>query len=180
MRQIYIGLLISIILMTTPLVALARGGTAGGESDMTRHMKYEMRMAEKNLYTGRMLLKMKDTIGLTAEQTAKIEKMEAAHKEVRDKRDAEIKALFVKLDAYLKEEKIDRAELERKLRAIAVIRTDMQIESINHLLDLRELLTASQLAKIDELKKEHRHKMMDKKKWRKHQESPKDKEQNQE
>lgn len=154
--------LIALVLVMSTLDAAAQS------PETTRHMKYAIHMAEKNLFSGRMLLKMKDEIALTEDQVGTIKKMDNAHQENLIKRNADIKVLQLKLDAYLKEEKINRAKLEKMVREIAKLRTDLQIENINHLLDLRDLLTAEQLAKIDELKKKMRHRRWDRRKdWRK-------------
>ena len=135
---------------------------------MTKHMRYGLYMAEKNLFSGRLLLRMKDDIGLTEDQVAKIEKLGEMHHESLIKRNADIKVLELKFNSYLKEEKVNRAKLEKMIREIAILRTDLQVEQINHLLDLRELLTTEQLAKIDELKKKMRRRRMDRRKeWRK-------------
>ena len=105
---------------------------------------------------------------MTEDQVAAIEKMRTAQKENRIQREADLKVLQLEFDSYLKEEKINRAKLEKMVRKIAQLRTDMQIETINHLLDLRELLTAEQLSKIDEFKKEMRHKRWNRRKdWKK-------------
>jgi Spy/CpxP family protein refolding chaperone len=155
-------LLIAVVLVISNLQA------ALGSPRMSRHMKYRIHLAEKNLFSGRMLLKMKADIGLTEDQVAKIEKMGTAHKENLIKREANLKVMQLKFDTHLQEKKINRAKLEKVVREIARLRTDMQIENINHLLDLRELLTAEQLIKIDELKKEMRHKRWNRRKdWRK-------------
>lgn len=123
---------------------------------MTRHMKYGLRMAERNLLSARMLLKMKDDIGLDADQVVKIEKLQELQEEVTIKRTADIKALELKLNSSLKEKKVNRAKVEKQIREIAALRTDMMVEHIDHLLDLKELLTGEQLVKIDRLKKEMR------------------------
>jgi Spy/CpxP family protein refolding chaperone len=155
-----------IIFLIAAVLVIYSLEAAAGAPQMTKHMKYGIHMAENNLFSARMLLRMKEDIGLTADQTAVIEKMRNAHKENQIKRNADIKMLQLKFDTYLKEKKINRAELEKSIREIAKLRIDMQIENINHLLDLREQLTAEQLVKIDELKKEMRHKRWDKRKDR--------------
>jgi len=156
------------ILLVALVLVISNLQAAPGSPQMSRHMKYGIHMAEKNLFSGRMLLKMKDEIGLTEDQVAAIEKMRTAQKENRIQREADLKVLQLEFDSYLKEEKINRAKLEKMVREIAQLRTDMQIETINHLLDLRELLTAEQLSKIDEFKKEMRHKRWNRRKdWKK-------------
>ncbi|MCI0470780.1 MAG: periplasmic heavy metal sensor [Candidatus Aminicenantes bacterium] len=123
---------------------------------MARHMGYGIHMVEKNLFSGRMLLRMKDDIGLTDEQVSKIEKMQQAHRESMIKRDADLEILQSKFDTYLKEKQIDRARVDKLIREIATARTEMQLEIINYLLDLRKLLTAEQLVKAEELKEKMR------------------------
>lgn len=129
---------------------------AAPRPDMTKHMKFRIPMAEQNLFPARILLRMKDEIGLTDKQIAKIEEMRTARREASIKRKADIELMELKVKTYLKEGKIDRGKLEKLIRQAADLKTGMQITHINHLLDLRELLTKEQLEKIDELKKNRR------------------------
>lgn len=127
---------------------------------MMRHAGYRIMMAEKNLLPARMLLKFKDDIGLTEDQVGKIEKMQEARKEAKIKKQADIKVQELKFNSYLKGDKVDRGKMEKMIRTIAKMRTDSQIETINYLLDLKEILTPEQVKKIDELKKDRMHKRM--------------------
>lgn len=156
------------IFLITLVLVISTLQPAAGAPQMTKHMRYGIHMVEKNLFSAGMLLKMKDDIGLTAEQEAVIEKMQTAYKESQIKRNADIKVLQLKFDTYLKEETVNRAKLEKTIREIAKLRTGIQIENINYLLDLREQLTAEQLVRLGELKKEMRHRRWDRRKdWRK-------------
>ena len=62
----------------------------------------------------------------------------------------------VKFDAYLKIEKINRKKVEKMIRDIASFKTDMFVDRINFLLDLRSLLTPEQIKKLEELKGQFR------------------------
>ena len=72
----------------------------------------------------------------------------------RKQADIEVKGLKVR--SYLKEEQVDRKNMEKMIREIAKMRTDLQVDQMNYLLDLKELLTSEQVAKIESLKKEWR------------------------
>jgi hypothetical protein len=49
--------------------------------DMMRHAGFRIRMAERNLFPGYMLVRFKDEIGLTENQVKKIEKMQDLFRE---------------------------------------------------------------------------------------------------
>ena len=121
-----------------------------------KHLRYGIRMAEKNLFSPRVLLKVKDKIGLTTDQVAKIEKMHLAFQESAIKGHSDVKIMEVKFDAYLKIEKINRKKVEKMIRDIASFKTDMFVDRINFLLDLRSLLTPEQIKKLEELKGQFR------------------------
>jgi hypothetical protein len=80
----------------------------GKRGDMMRHAGFGLHMAEKNLFPGRMLLKFKDEIGLTANQVAKIEKMNEMFGEAKIRRQADIKVQQMKFQSYINKDKVDR------------------------------------------------------------------------
>ena len=125
--------------------------------DMMKHMRFGIRMAEKNLFSPRVLLRAKDEIGLTADQVAKIEKLHLAYQESSIRGKSEVNVLQIKFDAYLKNDKINRAKVEKMIRDISKLRTDMHVDHINFLLDIRSILTPEQIKKLEELKKKFRH-----------------------
>ncbi len=127
---------------------------------MLKHAGYRIMMAEKNLLPARILLKVKDEIGLTGEQIDKIEKMQEVYQETAIKKQADIKVQELKLSSYLKEDKVDRGKMEKMIRSIAKMRTDSQIDNINYLLDVKDVLTPEQVKKVDELKRERMRKRM--------------------
>jgi Spy/CpxP family protein refolding chaperone len=153
-----VTILFTAVLIFVSMSLLAQHGTRG--RDMVKHARYGIHMAEKNLFPGSMLLKFKDEIGLTAEQVGKIEKMTELFHEAAIKKQAEIKIKGLKVRSYLKEEQVDRKKMEIMIREIAKMKTDMQVDHMNYLLDLKDLLTPEQIAKIESLKKERIHKSM--------------------
>ena len=117
-----------------------------------KHLRYGIRMAENNLFSPRVLLRVKDKIGLTADQVTRIEKMHLAFQESAIKGHSDVKVMEVKFDAYLKNENLNRKKIEKMIRDIASLKTDMFVDRINFLLDLRSLLTPEQIKKLEELK----------------------------
>jgi Spy/CpxP family protein refolding chaperone len=129
---------------------------AARRPDMIKHARFGIRMAEKNMYPAKMLLRFKDEIGLTGQQVGKIEKMRTLFQEAAIRRKADIKIQQMKLQNYIQKDKIDRKKMEHLIRGVAKMKTDMQIDHMNYLLDVKSVLTADQLKKIDEFKKKRR------------------------
>jgi Spy/CpxP family protein refolding chaperone len=153
-----VTILIAAVLIFVSMNLMAEHGSRG--RDMVKHARFGIYMAERNLFSGSMLLKFKDEIQLTAEQVSKIEKMTDLFQEAAIRKHADIKVKGLKLRSYLKDEQVDRKKMGNMIREIAKMRTDMQVDHMNYLLDLKELLTPEQIAKIESLKKESRHKRM--------------------
>jgi Spy/CpxP family protein refolding chaperone len=152
------------VLILVFVLVLASGAFLQGvmrSPDMLRHMGFGLHMAERNLFPCVILLQMKDEIGLTKEQVDKIEKIQGTIQENSIKRQADIKILELKLANSLQADKADRAQIEKSIRDISKLRTDMQIEHINHLLNIRDVLTPDQVKKIEELKKNFRSNRME-------------------
>ena len=127
-----------------------------GNPGMLKHMKQGVRMAEKNLFPAQILLKLKEKINLTKDQVITIEKMRDSHQESTIRRIADIKVLELKVGSYMEKEKINRGKLEKMLRQVAAMKTDLTVANINYLLDLRDLLTPEQIKKIESIKGEMR------------------------
>lgn len=147
--------LMMIIGMSSQLDARQGGG------DMMKRMRMGIRMAEKNLFHAGLLLRMKDRIPLSEDQVQQIEKIQLAFKEYTIKADADIKVQEMKLESYLKGQAIKRAAVEKMVRSIAGLKTELHLAHINHLLDLRDLLSDEQIKKIEEIKEEMRHRFME-------------------
>jgi len=127
-----------------------------GNPGMLKHMRQGVRMAEKNLFPAQILLKLKERINLTKDQVRTIEKMRDAHQESAIRRTADIKVLELKIGSYMEKEKINIGKLEKMLRQVAAMKTDLTVANINYLLDLRDLLTPEQIKKIESVKGEMR------------------------
>lgn len=160
-----VTILITAVLIFVSMNSLALHGAR--DRDMVKHARYGIHMAEVNLFPGAMLLKFKDEIGLTSEQVDKIEKITNGFQETAIKKQADIKVKGLKVRSYLKEEQVDRKKMESMIREIAKMKTDMQIDRMNYLLDLKDLLTPEQIGKIESLKKERIHnRMKNREYWR--------------
>lgn len=151
-----VTLLVAAVLMV--LVGSLALEAGARRPDMMKHSRFGIRMAEKNLLPAKMLLRFKDDIGLTDQQTAKIESMQVKFQEAHIRRQADIKVKELKLQNFLKGDKINRKKMEQMIRDVAALRTDMQIDRMHYLLDVKSVLTADQLKKIDEIKKNRRQK----------------------
>ena len=124
--------------------------------EMMKRMHYGIRMAEQNLIPGKILIRMKDKIGLSEKQVQQIQKLDAAFQEAQIMSDADAKVKYLKVKNYLKEEKINRSKLEKMIWDVAKLKTQMQVDRINYLLDVKSFLTAEQITKIEEMKKNFR------------------------
>ena len=153
-----VSTLITAVLIFVSMNLQARAGAR--DRDLMKHARFGIHMAEKNLFPGPMLLNFKDEISLTAEQVSKIEEMTDLFQEAVIKKQADIKIKGLKARSYLREEQVDRKKMETMIREIAKMKTDMQVDHMNYLLDLKDLLTPEQLAKIESLKKERIHERM--------------------
>lgn len=134
--------------------------------DTLRQVKHLLFLSKNNLYDGRLLLQLKDKIGLTEEQEKKIEDLMLEHEAFSIRNSAEIKIKELQFASYLKskEKKIDRKQMERRIREISSEKTTMIIHYMNYLLDLRELLTPQQMEilrqlrnrKLQDIKEKHK------------------------
>jgi Spy/CpxP family protein refolding chaperone len=147
----------ALLLISFSSLLEAKAGAPG----MLKHMKQGIRMAEKNLFPAQILLKLKEKVGLTKDQVRTIEKMRDAHQESTIRRTADIKILELKIGSYMEKEKINRGKLEKMLREVAAMKTDLTIANINYLLDLRDLLTPEQIKKIESIKSEMKQRRME-------------------
>jgi len=124
--------------------------------EMMKRMHYGIRMAEQNLIPGKILIRMKDKIGLSEKQVQQIQKLDAAFQEAQIMSDADAKVKYLKVKNYLQEEKINRSKLEKMIWDVAKLKTQLQVDRINYLLDVKSFLTAEQITKIEEMKKNFR------------------------
>jgi Spy/CpxP family protein refolding chaperone len=112
--------------------------------------------AGENFIPVRLVLKAKDKIGLGAEQEKKLIAMDEAHEQwlIKFRADMEIKAM--KLRAVLEAEPLNMKDAEGMIRAQAGMHADMMIARLQFQQEVKSVLTAEQLLKLNELKKEFR------------------------
>jgi len=134
------------------VVALMVVSGVYGSGYISKHMKHGARMAERNLYRGYFLLKMKDELGLSPDQIKKIEKMNLGFQESIIKRMSNTKIMELKLAAYLQGDTIVRKTVEKMIRNIAKQKSDLQVDRIFHLLDIKDTLTPEQLKKVKSIR----------------------------
>ena len=123
---------LSLTLLGVGLMAV-QGQGRGDSRGMTKmkHARYGIHMAEKNLFSPRMLLKFKDKIELTDDQVKKLEKFQELFQESMIRRKADIKIKELKLNNYLKEDQLNRKKMESMIREVANMKTDMKFYSGN-------------------------------------------------
>ena len=126
---------------------------------MMPHMNHGLQMAERNLYSPRMLLRVANEIGLSEAQVSQIRTMDRKHQESMVKSVAESRIRGIKLKALFDSDKVDRKALEKAVRSVSDSWTEIRLARINHLLDVRNLLTSEQIKKIDEGKHALRRRM---------------------
>lgn len=151
MNKKYISLLILFLMLS---LAIPAQPNKKPWPHMLNNLRFGLYMAENNLFEARFILRLKNEIGLTAAQEQKIENMMLANEEVVIRRASDIKVLELKFAALLKSNRIDRREMEKMARAMGTLKTDLQVDHINYLLDVRDTLTPEQVLKIEKLKKE--------------------------
>ncbi|NIM18006.1 MAG: hypothetical protein GTO45_38925 [Candidatus Aminicenantes bacterium] len=144
-----------IILFFQPALTVSPGDKNKKEKEDTlRQVKHLLFLTKNNLYDGRLLLQLKDKIGLTEEQEKKIEDLMLEHEAFSIRTSAEIKIKELQFASYLKSKakKIDRKQMERHIREISSEKTNMIVRYMNYLLDLRELLTRQQMETLRHLR----------------------------
>jgi Spy/CpxP family protein refolding chaperone len=159
MNKNFIFILILLIFMSTTIQAQP---DRKPWPHMLNNLKFGLYMAENNLFEARFILRLQNEIGLTEEQGQKIENMMLAHEETAIRRGSDIKVLELKFAALLKSNRIDRSEMKKMVGAMGKLKTELQVDHLNYLLDVRDILTPEQIQKIDKLKKEIPQRIRDK------------------
>lgn len=123
------------------------------ERDMNRrHMEIISRLVDCGLYDGRIILSVKNEIGLTSDQEEKIENLMLDYEAFSIRNSGEIKIKELRFASYLKSGEMDREEVAKHIREISKEKTDMIVRHLNHVLDLKEILTPVQRRKMAELR----------------------------
>jgi Spy/CpxP family protein refolding chaperone len=130
--------------------------------NLLNNLRFGLHMAENNLFEARLILHMKNEIGLSAEQEQKIENLMLANEEKAIRNGSEIKVLELKFASLLQGNRINRREMEKLAREMGSMRTDLQVSHLNYLLDVRDTLTAEQIQKLEKMKEKFRPGLPDK------------------
>lgn len=142
-----------VLLFLAGLSVNAHPGDHSEKKDIKR-LKTLFFMAENDLYDGRLILKVKDKIELTKEQEEKIQNLMLDHEAFTIRSGAEIKILELRFASYLKSGsgEMDRKQVAAYIREISTKKTDLIVHYMNHLLDLKEILTPEQVQKMAEIR----------------------------
>ena len=97
---------------------------------------------------------MRERLGFTAEQAAKIEAQESAFAKARIQNRASLQLKRMELDELVNAEKTDRAAIDKKLRELQDAQTAAHKAMIEHRLAMREMITPEQREKMRELMQE--------------------------
>jgi Spy/CpxP family protein refolding chaperone len=136
-----------------PLVLLsAQPGDKPQKDEVFKRKRHLFFLTDNNLIDGRMLLKIKDKIGLTGKQEERIENLMLEHEAFSIRNSGEIKIKELQFAAYLKTGKTDRKEMEMVIREISKIKTNLIVHYMNYLLDVRDVLTPRQLETLKQMK----------------------------
>jgi Spy/CpxP family protein refolding chaperone len=148
-------LVVAVMLVLSAVLLLSAQAGFRGQGQ-GRGRQIQGMIASPNFIPVRLLLKAKDKIGLSAEQEKKLIAMMDNHEQwaIKFRADMEIQAL--KLRSSLEAEQVNLKDAEGLIRAQADMRAEMQIARLHFQLDVKAVLTAEQLEKLAELKKEFR------------------------
>ncbi|MCP4220343.1 MAG: hypothetical protein GY765_37275 [bacterium] len=129
-------------------VKTSKHGGEGRNDARDKRRKYAFYMAENDLFDGRMLLKIKDRIGLSQKQEQQIEDLVLEFESFSIRNGAEIKIRELRFAAYIKTNRgIDRKKVEQYIRQISEFKTDQIVRYLNYLLDIKGLLDKQQVEK---------------------------------
>ncbi|MEA3494356.1 MAG: Spy/CpxP family protein refolding chaperone [Candidatus Margulisiibacteriota bacterium] len=146
-----IGMMVFALLIANAPTADAFWGKKGGD-----------RRPDKN----KMIERIADKLELTEAQKAKFKASgEKTQEFVKIKHEA-VKSLAEKLKTELGKDKPSRWVVNRLIKQMSSLKTDIQIKHANHLIDLKQELTPEQRKKFEEMLKD-RHKKFGKRKPRK-------------
>ena len=96
----------------------------------------------------------KDELGLTEEQLDEIESIFISHEKSAIRKKADLKVLLIESKEALLKEEIDLKTVEKKLKAMEALKTEMAMETIRTLKKELAVLTAEQQKKIRQLFKD--------------------------
>jgi Spy/CpxP family protein refolding chaperone len=103
---------------------------------------------------------MRERLGVTAEQAAKIQSQESAFAQNRIRTQADLQAKRMELDRLMRAENPDRALVDKKMRELSDSRLAAEKSQFDHQLTMRNALTPEQKQKLEAWRKEMRQSRM--------------------
>jgi Spy/CpxP family protein refolding chaperone len=97
---------------------------------------------------------LRERLGLTSEQVAKIEAQSSAFAKTRVRGRADLEVKRMELGELLHADKPDRAAIDRKLRELHDAEFALHKADVDHQLGMRDVLTPEQRTKLEELRAE--------------------------
>jgi Spy/CpxP family protein refolding chaperone len=97
------------------------------------------------------MLRNREKLGLTAAQVKSLEQLRNDFQKESIRKDADLRVAEMDLSGLLAAEKVDMAKAEAKVREIERIRADLRLARIRTIEKGKEVLTADQRKKLQEL-----------------------------
>ena len=100
------------------------------------------------------ILSNKEALGLSAEQTRKLEQLRDDFQRQSIRNDADLRIVELDIAAALENDAVDMAKLEAKMREAEKLRTDLRVARIRAIEHAKGLLTVEQKKKFQELNRQ--------------------------
>jgi len=169
MRRWLLGFLLSLSFVPSPRLAVAVEGTgpvidqqfAQGLDDLGRELREwfgrwgdyfgsgTMKSEERPLIA--FILRNREKLDLSAAQVKSLEQLKNDFQKESIRRDADLRVAEMDLNGLLTADKVDMAKIEAKVREIERLRSDLRIARIRTIQKGKEVLTADQRKKLQEL-----------------------------
>jgi Spy/CpxP family protein refolding chaperone len=169
MIRALLGFLLSLVFVSVPRWAAAFEGTkpvidqqfAQGLDDLGRELREwfgrwgeyfgsgTMKSEERPLIA--FMLRNREKLDLSAAQVKNLEQLRSDFQKESIRKDADLRVAEMDLKGLLVAEKVDMAKVEAKVREIERLRSDLRIARIRTIQKGKEVLTADQRKKLQEL-----------------------------
>lgn len=125
----------------------------GGQGGMMGHMPMMHGMMGRmhGMPALQMLLFLSDELGLDEEQVTSIKKIGFDFQKEAIQKNADLSISGVELNALLSQDDIDLEQAQEKIQQIANLEGEMKIAQIRAFIDIKEVLTEEQRAKVKKL-----------------------------
>ena len=100
------------------------------------------------------ILSSKEALGLSADQTRKLEQLRDDFQRLSIRSDADLKIVEIDIAAALENDPVEMAKLEAKMREAEKLRADLRIGRMRAIEHAKALLTAEQKKKLQEMSRQ--------------------------